>query len=954
MNEPIPFNPLLEGIKAGLEKGDLSTFFAAAENKDYSAKLLTVISKNLNDFEEKKEKIAPLMERMIVNLPPSERDAPEVKILLNFLKKTTHFNDTHVRENLLIDAAKVGNNTMINELFQQKVDTDVLTTIGKTTLHWVATNWLMRITQLLLGAKTLRETFMKTTLPSARASREIHVNAVDSRQLTALHWACIKGNVQVIPLLIEKGADINAKDDRGFTPLHWACLEGNKEVSELLLKLGADINAQDIEGITPLHLTCEQGREEIAQVLVNAGALVNAVDEEQLTPLHLAIRSKNEKIVELLTTQRSIIIDVKDVNGSTPLHLASISGSNEIIRMVLAAGAEVNAKDSTGMTPLHWASVQGDEEAVKLLLQQGADIHVTDEEGMTPLQDVVIKNNLSMARLLLDRGIEVDQPNLLGWTPLYAMLVEELNGKDRSDMIDLLMQSGADKNLADEILERIILAHVMGDAGDSLIIREGFPPHKIKLDGLPKQVSMHKLKGFFSEYIKLPNNQLQKLPKGSLDKVVKAIETPFVSEIFDETDLPESVEKNVEKIISNLKLGQPVVILGGHLNHAINIVLVQGPNPGEVTITICNRGEGAELANPIEAKAGVSFVVPKDKVNSALIRSFLKDYSDIEGFQEMVTNNLGPIKLRELGFTQKKQDVENCTWASSKTVLLALLVDLCGDETIAREIYKSFTLFAREQILKRYINRNNPYADQKIIAKSKLKLEKKRQVHQRNQEFCLSDLKHSIQTGTIDSLIKETENKHFSIKLSTIIFENMDELSAEKEKLAPLIANVILKLPSSMKDSSKVQDLLDFLKTTNYFREQIQNRFIGAAKNYNNKAMEDLLKLGVPVDYAQETDGRTALHWVCATGNLKMAVFLLASGTSINAKDNLDRTALHLACGAGNAKIVELLLNHHSIRINDVDQDGYTPLRRALLEDQKHHSDNSRKIVELLTKRGAS
>jgi len=80
------------------------------------------------------------------------------------------------------------------------------------------------------------------------------VNFVNTEGLTALHYACDRGNAPLAEFLLKNNANVNCRDGEGQTALHYAGITGNKEVVELLLKWKADPNVEDSEGTTPLDL----------------------------------------------------------------------------------------------------------------------------------------------------------------------------------------------------------------------------------------------------------------------------------------------------------------------------------------------------------------------------------------------------------------------------------------------------------------------------------------------------------------------------------------------------------------------------------------------------------------------------------------------------------------------------------------------------------------------------
>ena len=179
---------------------------------------------------------------------------------------------------------------------------------------------------------------------------------------TPLHWAALRGHKDVVALLLANRAKVNAKENSGVTPLHLAASEGHQDVAELLLANKADINAQDNDGYTPLYEAVRVGHKELEEFLRARGGL-------DPTEIHdAAAKGDLKKVRALLKLNPNLASDNNRPGRMTPLHEAARSGHKEVVQILLANGALVNASDGMGMTPLRFASANGHEEVAALLL----------------------------------------------------------------------------------------------------------------------------------------------------------------------------------------------------------------------------------------------------------------------------------------------------------------------------------------------------------------------------------------------------------------------------------------------------------------------------------------------------------------------------------------------------------------------------------------------------------
>merc|ERR1712117_59424 len=140
------------------------------------------------------------------------------------------------------------------------------------------------------------------------------IDQVDFYGYTALHAAAENGRLEMIPMLLEAGADISrATYDATFTPLHHALAKGHMEVARLLVEKGADVNVLNEGGCygSSLHYSVYKNDVEFTKYLIGNGADGNAQDDEELSPLHVAARDGYGECVMLLVKAGA---DVRMVN----------------------------------------------------------------------------------------------------------------------------------------------------------------------------------------------------------------------------------------------------------------------------------------------------------------------------------------------------------------------------------------------------------------------------------------------------------------------------------------------------------------------------------------------------------------------------------------------------------------------------------------------------------------
>jgi ankyrin repeat protein len=178
----------------------------------------------------------------------------------------------------------------------------------------------------------------------------------------------------------------------------------------------------DCDGITLCHEIQEASAGDdlgtVSALLKEKPDLAFTKDRSGITPLHVAALSGQTQVVDLLLANKADV-NARDGKGMTPLHLASESGQTRVVDRLLKHHADVNAKSNSGMTPLHLAAESGQKPAVELLLANRADVHASSEDVGTPLHVAVVGGHLGIANLLLARGAQVNARDAFGMTPLH-------------------------------------------------------------------------------------------------------------------------------------------------------------------------------------------------------------------------------------------------------------------------------------------------------------------------------------------------------------------------------------------------------------------------------------------------------------------------------------------------------------------------------------------------------
>lgn len=319
-------------------------------------------------------------------------------------------------------AAFNGHKDVLQRLVRgNEVSIDKSDECGATALYWASYRGHLEIVQILLD-------------------KGANVNAEGGLLGNALAAAAAEGHFAIVQLLLYNGANINTKDSIRVDALFIALMNGHIRIAQLLLDNGADANSEDSHYGHALQVASQYGYLEIVQLLLDNGADVNAGGGLYGNALQAAVFSGHLEIVQLLLDNGADANAQGSVYGNA-LQAASFGGHREIAQLLLDDFANVNAEGGVSSNALQAASYSGHLEIVQLLLHLGADSNAQRGDFGNALHSASMRGHLRIVQLLLGNGANV---NSQGGDFGNALQAASVNG--HLGIVQLLLDNGANVN----------------------------------------------------------------------------------------------------------------------------------------------------------------------------------------------------------------------------------------------------------------------------------------------------------------------------------------------------------------------------------------------------------------------------------------------------------------------------------------------------------------------------
>ena len=841
----------------------------------------------------------------------------------------------------------------------EKGDVDIVKLLlehgAKQGLGWAITEAIMNeyaeIIQLLLQYGALEDDSCDRDPPLIEASangniavvkllldKGAQVDITNTEKETALMIASQNGHTDVVKLLLDKGAQVDIANTDGSTALMIASQNGHTDVVKLFLDKGAQVDIANTNGWTALMIASQNGHTDVVKLFLDKGAQVDIANTNGWTALMIASQNGHTDVVKLLL-DKGAQVDIANTNGWTALMIASQNGHTDVVKLLLDKGAQVDiANNTNGGTALTIASQNGHTDVVKMLLDKGAHINIAETDGWTALMIASQHNHINVVKLLLDKGAQVDIVKDDGQTALMIAsqdgqrhIVKLLLDKDpQLDMQDsegatalLLASQNGHANVVRLLLKKSAQVNIQDNNGTTALIFAADHGHADVVQLLLKRganVDIQNHDGFTA--------------------LMRASENGY-------TDIVKLLLNKGSKVDTQCDDGYCALIAASQNGHAdiVKLLLpVNGKFHGDIQkrigITALNKASHNGHADVVNLLLDIDEDIAN--ANDTDEQTALMTASQ-HGRTDVVKLLLDKGAQADIAYSNGWTALMIASQGGYKDVV-KLLLDK-GAQIDIVETDGSTALMRASQ---------NGHTD--VV---KLLLDKGAQVDIANTDGWTA-LMIASQNGHTD-VVKLFLDKGAQVDIantngSTALmiasqggYKDVVKLLLDKGAQVDIANNTnggtALTIASQNGHTDVVKMLLDKGAHINIAETDGWTALMIASQNNHINVVKLLLDKGAQVDIVKD-DGQTALMIASQDGQRHIVKLLLDKDPQLDMQDSEGATALLLASQNGHANVVRLLLKK-SAQVNIQDNNGATAL---ILAANNGHED----VVRLLLKRGAN
>jgi ankyrin repeat protein len=280
------------------------------------------------------------------------------------------------------------------------------------------------------------------------------VDSKDSFNGTGLIRAADRGHADIAGRLVQADIKINHINNLGWTALHEAIILGDGsrryvDTVRVLVAAGADLQlSSQRDQISPLEHAASKGHNEIAQVL-RAALQADEPSKRVANRRLLAAAERGDATAAALAVRAGANLETRDDRGRTPLLLAATEDRLEVARLLIYLGADPDAVDDQHDTPWLVTGVTGSVDMLEVLLPAEPDLTIRNRFGGTSLIPASERGHVAYVRRAVRTGIDVNHLNNLGWTALLEAVILGDGSRRYQQIVTILLDAGTDPKIAD-------------------------------------------------------------------------------------------------------------------------------------------------------------------------------------------------------------------------------------------------------------------------------------------------------------------------------------------------------------------------------------------------------------------------------------------------------------------------------------------------------------------------